>query len=107
MRSQFCPPPINAKRKEIATLCREFGIISLDLFGSASDDDWNEASSDLDFVVTFDENPADGMATRYLRFADRLEALLGYPIDLVIDSAIRNPYFRRNVDESRIKVYAA
>ena len=35
------------------------------------------------------------------------EDLFGRPIDLVEDSAIKNPYFRESVDETREPLYAA
>jgi predicted nucleotidyltransferase len=38
---------------------------------------------------------------------EALESLFGRSIDLVVDSAIRNPYFRRSVDQTKASLYAA
>lgn len=98
---------VDAKRTATAVLCRKYGVRSLDLFGSATSGAWNADTSDLDFVVSFDPLAPGSIADRYLRLAEDLEALFGRSVDLITDRAIRNPYFRRNVDASRTNVYAA
>lgn len=98
---------VDAKRAATAMLCRKHGVVSLDLFGSATGAEWNADTSDLDFVVSFDPCAPGSIADRYLRLAEDLEALFERPVDLITDRAIRNPYFRRNVDASRTIVYAA
>lgn len=35
-----------------------------------------------------------------------LQALFQRPVDLVVESAIQNPYFRQAVDATRMLVYA-
>jgi len=42
-----------------------------------------------------------GYARRFCSFADELEALFGRPVDLLTESMIHNPYFRKDVDASR------
>ena len=37
----------------VAVLCRRFGVVRLDLFGSAATGAFAETRSDLDFVVEF------------------------------------------------------
>ena len=89
----------------IAALCREYGVASLDVFGSASTGAYDEASSDVDFIVRFgDMSP--GIADRYLDLAEALERLLGRPVDLMLDGPIRNPCLRRSVDATRENVFA-
>lgn len=92
-------PLIEAKKPEIIELCRQYGVIKLDLFGSATGPDWNPETSDFDFVVEFaDYGP--GIARRFVRFGDDLELLLGRKVDLVSDRGMR-PRFRHSVDQSR------
>jgi predicted nucleotidyltransferase len=38
---------------------------------------------------------------------ESLEQLFGQPIDLVVDSAIKNPYFRESVERNKALVYAS
>ena len=97
---------LETKRVALTTLCRKYGVVRLDLFGSGTGEDWRPGESDLDFVVTFRSDPESGLADRYLGLAEELEALFGRPVDLLTERAIRNPYFRRNVDETRAPVYA-
>jgi predicted nucleotidyltransferase len=92
-------------RDEIAALCRQYGVLRLDLFGSAAIGAFDPASSDLDFVATLADTHAPNYAERYLDFADALEALLGRPVDVVIDRSIRNPRFLQAIDATRQPVY--
>jgi predicted nucleotidyltransferase len=92
-------PIIEAKKPEIIALCRQYGVIKLDLFGSATGPNWNPDTSDFDFVVDFaDYGP--GVSTRFLDFADDLEHLLERDVDFVFEERLR-PRFRARVDASR------
>lgn len=86
--------------------CRNTSVLSsrLETFGSATRDRFDPARSDLDFLVSF-RTGSTGL-DHYLRLAERLERLLGRSVDLVIERAIRNPYFRKTVDGTRTLVYA-
>lgn len=101
------PSAIERNRTSIIALCERYGVDALYLFGSAASPDWDERTSDLDFVVSFREQPALSIADRYLGLAEDLERLLGRPVDLITDRSIRNPFFRRNVDATRVPLYAA
>lgn len=92
---------------EIEALCRQYGVLRLDLFGSAATGDFNAETSDLDFIATFADTQKPGYAKRYLHFAEALEALFGRSVDLITDGSIRNPYFQEEVDETRRPVYRA
>ena len=79
---------------------------TLYIFGSAVRDALKE-ESDLDFLVEFDHPVVPGYLDRFFGLAEGLEELFGRPVDLVIESAIRNPYFKESVEESRVLLYAA
>ncbi len=66
-------------------LTRRFGVVDLALFGSLARDTAH-SDSDVDILVTF-----DGAATsaRYFGLQFYLEDLLGRPVDLVTDKALR------------------
>jgi len=99
-------PEIDERRRELEALCRSFGVRRLDVFGSAAADSFRDETSDLDFLVEF-ESPGPGYADRYFGLLEGLEALFGRPVDLVVASAITNPYFRQSVDKTRALLYAA
>lgn len=98
---------IEERRPQLIELCRRYDVRRLDLFGSALRPDFDPASSDLDFLVEFNELTLENGADRYFGLLEDLEALFGRKIDLVDDEAIRNPYFRHVVDRARVSLYAA
>jgi predicted nucleotidyltransferase len=96
---------IEERLEAIGELCRQYGVLRLDLFGSAATGAFDPATSDLDFVATFADTRSPGYADRYLGFAEALEALFHRPVDLLTEPMIRNPYFRQAVDTSRQLIY--
>lgn len=91
----------------IHQLCRQYGVRTLDLFGSATGDAFDPERSDLDFMVEFAERKPEGAADRYFGLQQDLQTTLGRPVDLVIRSAVRNPYVLRAMDSQRLSLYAA
>ena len=98
---------IESKRSEIEKLCREIGVRRLDLFGSATGDSFDEASSDVDVLVEFAATPGFDYFGAYFDLKEGLEAILGRPVDVVTASSVRNPYFRERVMQTKEPLYAA
>jgi predicted nucleotidyltransferase len=94
------------KTAQIAALCRRFSIQRLEVFGPAVKGTFNEEKSDLDFIVDLGEYEPH-VADRFLDFADALEKLLGYRVDLITEQSITSPYFQRSVNAAREWVYEA
>ena len=82
-------------------------MLRIELFGSATRADFNPEHSDLDFLVTFAPLAQDEYADAYFGLLEDLEALFGRHIDLVVEPAIQNPYFRQAVDATKVLLYAA
>ena len=100
--------PLVAERSdEIAELCRRHQVQRLDLFGSAATDDFDPDSSDLDFLVTFLPEANATYVGVYHRLYTDLGELFDRPVDLVIETDFRNPYFRQAVEQSRTSIYVA
>ena len=97
-------PLLESKRDDIAVLCKQYGIVKLEVYGSAARDNFNSESSDVDFILDLG-GYEPGVARRFFAFAEALEALLGRNVDLITESQIQNPYFRRSVNEARELVY--
>lgn len=98
---------VQSRRDDLVRLCKKHGIQRLDLFGSATTRDFNPNQSDLDFIVKIGPSPQSGLADSYFGLLHDLELLFGRPVDLVEEGAIRNPYFKRGVDATRVRIYAA
>ena len=92
---------------KIESLCREFGVLSLELFGSALTDEFKPETSDADFLVVFDPNKPASAFRQYMPLKFALEDMLGRSVDLVEKKAIRNPYFLRNATSRTKLIYAA
>lgn len=87
---------LNELRTHKATLAELYSVTNLALFGSFARDQATD-SSDIDVVVYFD-SPAT--SERYFGIQFYLEDLLGYPVDLVTDKALRaeiRPYVEREM----------
>jgi len=95
------------QNKDVEQLCRQFHVRRLELFGSAVTGRFSAERSDLDFLVEFSPLPPGAYADTYFGLQEALERLFGRPIDLVVASAIKNPYFRQAVEQTKVLLYAA
>ena len=98
---------IDEKREALKRLCTQYGVARLSVFGSAATEGFRPETSDVDFLVEFLELPSGHHADRYFGLLEDLEALFGRRVDLVMRSAVRNPYFLQAVEESKVVLYAA
>jgi len=80
-------------------LAQRFGVVRLALFGSTVRDE-ARPGSDVDIVVSFD-GPATSQ--RYFGVQFYLEDLLGCPVDLVTDKALR-PELRPFIEGEAVNV---
>ena len=98
---------IDKNRDAISRLCQQFGVRRLEVFGSAATGAFESTRSDVDFVVDFEDQQAQGLFKRYFGFKEALEGLFGRPVDLVMPDAMKNPFFIASVNATRQPVYAA
>ena len=78
---------------------RRLGVARLSLFGSVARNEPGQAS-DVDLLVAF-EGKVD--YDRYVTLKFFLEDLLGKPVDLVMETALK-PRIRRRVESEMIRV---
>lgn len=95
---------LEAKREEIAALCRKYHVQRLAVFGSAVREDFDPERSDVDFLVEFD--PVTSRPFEHREFEEELVRLLHRDVDLVIAHLVRNPFLRRRIREDRQLLYA-
>ena len=100
-------PVLERHQDELELLCRRYHVRRLELFGSAAAGLYRPGQSDLDFLVEFEPLPPGTYADTYFGLLESLEQLLGQRVDLVVASAIKNPYFRQSVEQVRALLYAA
>lgn len=106
-RDRPMSPEVVRRKPEVERLCRKFRVSRLELFGSAAMGRDRAGQSDLDFLVEFEPLPAGSVADSYFGLLESLERLFGRPVDLVVASAIKNPYFRQAIESTRVLLYAA
>ena len=97
---------IPERQRELAELCRQFRVRRLELFGSAAAGGFDSRTSDLDFLVEFLPLAEGEHADAYFGLLEALQDLFGRPVDLVVERAVRNPYFLEAVARSRAVLYA-
>ncbi len=89
---------IESKRSELKALCERYRVGRLALFGSALRDDSDSGHSDLDFSVEFQPMTPHEHAESYFDLLEELEDLFARRMSLVEIGAVRNPYFRREIE---------
>ena len=91
---------------KIIDLCRRFHVRRLWVFGSILPPRFSD-QSDIDLCVDFDRNQIElyDYANNFFVFLYALEVFLGRKIDITEDSAVRNPYFREELNETRKLIY--
>lgn len=98
---------IEKKQQDIATLCHAHGVLRLYVFGSALRDDFDPATSDVDFLVEFAPMDGHSKAHSYFDLLDDLRELLDTDVDLVMAGAVKNRYIARDIERTKQIVYAA
>jgi len=98
---------IENKREKLIQLCEKYRVVELDLFGSATTDDFDEEKSDIDFLVEFENSVAQDRFDNFFNFLEELKKLFNRSIDLVEIGGLRNPYFIEMVNQTKRRIYAA
>ena len=98
---------IAAHRTELLHLCQIHNVRRLELFGSAARTQDGSEVGDLDFLVDFTNLDQKSYAQAYFGLLEALQKLYKKPIDLVMLSAVKNPYLLQGIEKSRTILYAA
>ena len=88
----------------IKKLCAKHKVNRLYVFGSVLDDSFNR-ESDIDLLVSFQNIPLENYADNYFDLKFELEKIFDRPVDLLEEQAIKNPIFRRIIDQTKMLVY--
>lgn len=100
-------PLIEDSRDTIEALCREFGVARLEVFGSIVSGEFDPGRSDVDFIVEYPEGYDLGSwAGKHLELQERLEAIPGRKVDLIMADAIRKPRFIEAILPGRRLLYS-
>jgi predicted nucleotidyltransferase len=88
----------------IKKLCNKYRVRRFSVLGSVLRDDFN-TDPDIDFVVDFNENDPIKYTDLYFQLKDSLEKILKRQVDLIEERGIKNSFFRKEIDESKVLIY--
>ncbi len=89
---------------QIKKLCDINKVKSLFAFGSITTDLF-QSDSDIDLVVDIDEKDPLSYSDNYFNLKFHLEELLKRQIDLLELKAIKNPYLKKQIDQTKVLIY--
>ncbi len=89
---------------KLKRLCAKYNVAKLYVFGSVNTDQFKD-DSDIDFLVTFDAVGLEEYADNYFDFKFSLEKIFKRKIDLLEEKAIKNPYLKKSIDNSKKLIY--
>ncbi len=89
---------------DITKLCKNHKVKSLYAFGSVLTHKFND-DSDIDLVVDFELQEVLDYGDNYYDLKFSLQEILKRPIDLLEETAIKNPYLRQNIEKERQLIY--
>lgn len=90
---------------QIRELCQNNQVKSLFAFGSVTTEKFTE-DSDIDLVVDIEDEDPFSYSDKYFQIKYNLIDILGRKIDLLEERAIHNPYFRKELERTKVLVYA-
>ncbi|MFN3942968.1 MAG: nucleotidyltransferase family protein [Flavobacterium sp.] len=92
------------KIDQIQELCKNNKVKTLFAFGSVTREDFNE-SSDIDLVVDIDEKDPFKYTDIYFNLKSKLEDIFQRQVDLLEERAIKNKFFRSELNNTKVKLY--
>jgi predicted nucleotidyltransferase len=96
---------IAKKQNDFLTLCKQHGVRSLFAFGSSTNDTFDAARSDIDFLVDLYAKDPLTRGEELLTLWDSFELFFKRKIDLLTNDSIRNPFLRQNIDAQKVLIY--
>jgi len=90
--------------EQINLLCHAYHVKSLFAFGSVVSNKLKE-ESDIDLIVDIDSKDPIDYTDNYFALKFKLEDILDRQIDLLEHKAIKNPFFKKQIDNTKVLIY--
>ena len=91
--------------QRLIALCRKHKVSKLYAFGSILTSRFND-DSDVDILVDFSaEIDYTTYADNFFGLYHSLKRLFGRDVDLVDEAAVKNPYFKEELEETKYLIY--
>ncbi len=98
-------PIISNKLPLLINICKQYSVTKLYLFGSVLTKNFNN-DSDIDLLVEFDEQltPVE-RGELFWQLDDILPSLFSRIIDLITTASLKNKYFIKNLNKTKLTIY--
>jgi hypothetical protein len=101
----FLEKEIRQREGEFLALCNRYKVSKLYAFGSAISDRFNENSSDIDLLVEVSVSDPIEKGETLFALWDSLEAFFRRKVDLLTEKSLKNPYLRKDIEQTRKLIY--
>ena len=98
-------PSLHFNMPQLIELFEKHKVENVYVFGSALTSHFNE-NSDVDFLINFQAGiePLE-KGELWWNLYDALKAQLNREVDLVSEGALKNPYFIKELNQTKVKIY--
>ncbi len=93
--------------EQIKNACASNKVKTLFAFGSVVTNDKFKADSDIDLVVDIAETDPLAYADNYFNLKEQLEQIFNRQVDLLEQKAIRNPFLKKEIEQTKILIYGS
>ncbi len=99
---------VEGRKEKLINICKEYKVKRLYAFGSAvSIDSFNE-DSDIDFLMSFEENiTPEEYSENYFQLQYKLRELFHREIDIITERSLSNPYLIASINANKVLIYEA
>ncbi|MDX2191178.1 MAG: nucleotidyltransferase domain-containing protein [Bacteroidota bacterium] len=92
-------------KNQLFEICKTHKVQSLYVFGSVVTDKFN-VNSDIDFLYKFkDEVTLEQYSDNFFEFYEKLNKIFDHNIDLIGERNISNPFFKKVLEKTKVKIY--
>ena len=93
-------------KAKLSAVCVNNGAIKkLYLFGSALTPQFDEGVSDIDVLVETTDIQPEEKGEKLMMLWDNLEALFNRKIDLLTENSLKNPFLKKEIEQTRKLIY--
>ena len=93
-------------KTELSAVCgNNRAIKKLYLFGSVLTPRFDDEVSDIDVLVETTDMEAEEKGEKLILLWDNLEALFNRKIDLLTENSLKNPFLKKEIEQTRKLIY--
>jgi hypothetical protein len=98
-------PRVRPYLAAVEDACRRHHVTSSALFGSSTQIETGVVPKDLDILVTFERLEPRMKAQQYAELVAELESIMGMRVDVMVSTAVRNPYLAEEIERTKVVLY--